>query len=122
MVACIDLFCGAGGLTNGLLSAGVNVVAGVDFEPSCRFPYEFNNRVRFVQEDIAALSSERLGRSFGSASVKILAGCAPCQPFSSVNSNKWPLRPAPSRWKSEDSPRRDWPSSTDPSRGVSPFG
>lgn len=29
MVACIDLFCGAGGLTNGLLSAGVNVVAGV---------------------------------------------------------------------------------------------
>ena len=88
MVACIDLFCGAGGLTNGLLSAGVNVVAGVDFEPSCRFPYEFNNRVRFVQEDIAALSSERLGRSFGSASVKILAGCAPCQPFSSVNSNK----------------------------------
>ena len=29
-LACVDLFCGAGGLTHGLISAGVPVVAGVD--------------------------------------------------------------------------------------------
>ena len=29
-LACIDLFCGAGGLTHGLISEGVPVVAGID--------------------------------------------------------------------------------------------
>src|SRR5579859_8010321 len=40
----IDLFCGAGGLTRGLLDAGVNVVAGYDSDEACRFPYEHNNK------------------------------------------------------------------------------
>lgn len=30
--AAIDLFCGVGGLTKGLEQAGINVVAGLDFE------------------------------------------------------------------------------------------
>lgn len=38
--AAIDLFCGVGGLTKGLEQAGINVVAGLDFEPSCQYAYE----------------------------------------------------------------------------------
>ena len=38
--AAIDLFCGVGGLTKGLEQAGINVVAGIDFEPSCQYAYE----------------------------------------------------------------------------------
>ena len=38
----IDLFCGVGGLTKGLEQAGINVVAGLDFEPSCQYAYEKN--------------------------------------------------------------------------------
>ena len=30
--AVVDLFCGVGGLTHGLQLAGLNVVAGIDFE------------------------------------------------------------------------------------------
>lgn len=36
----IDLFCGIGGLTYGVQKAGINVVAGFDFEASCQFAYE----------------------------------------------------------------------------------
>ena len=35
---CVDLFCGAGGLTHGLIDAGLKVRAGVDFEEACRHP------------------------------------------------------------------------------------
>ncbi|HFL8595758.1 TPA: DNA cytosine methyltransferase, partial [Escherichia coli] len=29
----IDLFCGAGGLTHGLIQAGIGVIAGIDLDP-----------------------------------------------------------------------------------------
>jgi DNA (cytosine-5)-methyltransferase 1 len=82
-VACVDLFCGAGGLTHGLIRAGVNVRAGVDFEEACRHPYESNhNGIEFHQADVAALDPSTVANWFGSAKVRVLAGCAPCQPFS----------------------------------------
>ena len=46
--AAIDLFCGVGGLTKGLEQAGINVVAGIDFEPSCQYAYEENNNSVFA--------------------------------------------------------------------------
>ena len=82
-VVCVDLFCGAGGLTQGLRQAGVKVVAGVDFEDACRHPYEANHEgIEFHQTDVAALESAKLDTWFGNAKVRVLAGCAPCQPFS----------------------------------------
>ena len=36
-IEAVDLFCGAGGLTAGLLQAGIMVKAGYDIEPSCAF-------------------------------------------------------------------------------------
>lgn len=81
-ISCVDLFCGAGGLTHGFVLEGVPVVAGIDMDPACRFPYETNNQARFVERDICKLSSAELNELFGDADLKILAGCAPCQPFS----------------------------------------
>ena len=43
MIKAIDFFCGAGGLTRGLLDAGINVVAGVDDDERLRETYERNN-------------------------------------------------------------------------------
>jgi site-specific DNA-cytosine methylase len=42
-IHCVDLFCGVGGLTHGLIRGGIRVVAGIDIDPQCRFPYESNN-------------------------------------------------------------------------------
>jgi len=82
-IACVDLFCGAGGLTHGFVLEGLQVVAGIDCDPSCRFPYETNNKeARFIERDIAKVTIDELEELFGDADLKVLAGCAPCQPFS----------------------------------------
>lgn len=81
--AAIDLFCGVGGLTKGLEQAGINVVAGIDFEPSCRYAYEENNKARFIRKDITTVTAKELLELYPkNASIRVLAGCAPCQPFS----------------------------------------
>ncbi len=82
-LACVDLFCGAGGLTHGFMLEDLPVVAGIDLDPACRFPYEQNNRqARFIERDIRQVTVDELKNLFGSTRLKILAGCAPCQPFS----------------------------------------
>lgn len=83
-IACVDLFCGAGGLTHGLISAGVSVVAGVDVDQACRYPYDANNPgAQFHLRDVSELKGTEVNTWYGDADVRVLAGCAPCQPFSS---------------------------------------
>jgi DNA (cytosine-5)-methyltransferase 1 len=84
-ISCIDLFCGLGGLTHGLIRGGIQVVAGIDIEPQCRFPYESNNDALFVQQDVSDLSGSQLADIFGDGTLRLLAGCAPCQPFSTYS-------------------------------------
>jgi DNA (cytosine-5)-methyltransferase 1 len=84
-IACVDLFCGAGGLTHGLVSEGIPVVAGVDLDPACRYPYVQNNVAKFIEADVADVSETDVNSLFGQADVKVLAGCAPCQPFSTYS-------------------------------------
>ena len=82
-VTCVDLFCGAGGLTRGLLDAGIQVVRGVDMDATAMKTYEQNNPcAEFVHADIREISPERIMRGVGRSGGFLLAGCAPCQPFS----------------------------------------
>lgn len=81
-IACIDLFCGAGGLTHGLISEEIPVVAGIDVDRMCRHAYETNNEARFIEQDVSLSSPEELLALYGDVEVRVLAGCAPCQPFS----------------------------------------
>jgi DNA (cytosine-5)-methyltransferase 1 len=97
-LACIDLFCGAGGLTHGLISEGVPVVAGIDIDEACRYPIENNNSsTRFLKEDVSLLTPRKLDTLFGDAEIRILAGCAPCQPFSSY-AHRYDTKGSP-RWR-----------------------
>ncbi len=85
-ISCVDLFCGLGGLTHGLIRGGVRVAAGIDIDSSCRFPYETNNDAAFVERDIRNLTGPELSGLFGPTSgARLLAGCAPCQPFSTYS-------------------------------------
>ena len=86
-ISAIDLFCGIGGLTNGLKQSGIDVKAGIDFDKSCRYAYETNNDAKFVGEDIAKITGDDLTKIWGNNTIKVLVGCAPCQPFS-THSNK----------------------------------
>jgi DNA (cytosine-5)-methyltransferase 1 len=85
MITCVDLFCGLGGLTHGLIRGGVRVVAGIDVDPQCRFPYEQNNDAIFLKRDIRHLSGDDLRAMWHSGAWTLLAGCAPCQPFSTYS-------------------------------------
>lgn len=83
--AVIDLFCGVGGLTHGFYQENFKVVAGIDFDKSCKYAFEENNNAPFLFEDITKLSSEELEKLYPKGKRKILVGCAPCQPFSVYN-------------------------------------
>ena len=54
-ISAIDLFCGIGGLTHGLLQSGIRVNAGIDIDKTCKYVYEQNNAVQFIAEDIHAI-------------------------------------------------------------------
>ena len=52
----IDFFCGGGGMTCGLRQSGIDVIAGVDFDPTVGETYEFNNPgSKFINSDINIL-------------------------------------------------------------------
>lgn len=78
----VDLFCGIGGLSYGLKEAGLNVIAGLDINEKCKFSYESNNKAHFIESDLTEYPSKKIAELFGDSKVKILVGCAPCQPFS----------------------------------------
>jgi DNA (cytosine-5)-methyltransferase 1 len=81
--AVADLFCGVGGLTHGFFLEGFDVVAGYDIDAACKYPYENNNPgALFIQKDIKDVTPDELSALYPPDSVKILVGCAPCQPFS----------------------------------------
>ena len=79
----IDLFCGIGGLSFGMKSRGFNILAGYDLDATCQYAYETNNEAKFIYKDIKAVSPDEIRTIYGKGSIRVLAGCAPCQPFSS---------------------------------------
>ncbi len=82
----VDLFCGAGGLTRGLLNAGIDVVLGIDVNEDYRRTYEQNNSpATFLASDIRRVTARQIRQYLPSKRKYQLAlvGCAPCQPFSS---------------------------------------
>lgn len=95
----VDLFCGVGGLTHGLVRGGIHVAAGVDIDASCKYPFEANNSAVFLERDVATLDQAEIASYYEGADLTLLAGCAPCQPFSTYSRSgrnreyerQWPL-------------------------------
>lgn len=106
----IDLFCGAGGTTRGMLDAGGYVIAGLDKDESCRKTYVDNNRnghgdkasPKFLALDLHPASESypagqhaeaieaieqllRIHRSRFRDIPLLFAICAPCQPFKGLS-------------------------------------
>lgn len=81
----VDFFCGGGGMTKGLLNAGINVQFGLDFNPSCQETYEYNNGIPYLCQNITEVTPEELIEAYpllADNDELLLVGCAPCQPFS----------------------------------------
>lgn len=93
-ITAVDLFCGVGGLTHGLQLSGIDVRAGFDTDAECRLPYEVNNKSVFINQSVSELTANQLDAHFNGVNTRLLAGCAPCQPFS----NYTQARPKDERW------------------------
>lgn len=84
----LDLFCGVGGLTCGLKKAGLDVLAGFDLDKTCKYAYEINNNVTFVEANIREVTANEVNKYYSKNAIKVMVGCAPCQPFSQMQFKK----------------------------------
>lgn len=83
----VDLFAGCGGLTEGLVNAGFRVAAAVEIDPLAVNVYKMNHpTVAVWQKDIRHLSPGQLleGLRLNPGEIDLLAGCPPCQGFSTL--------------------------------------
>lgn len=83
----LELFSGCGGLSTGLLDAGIRVAAGFDHDRRAIEGYSYNHEFRWGRGFICDLSKVSGAELLGMAGVRridILAGGPPCQPFSVV--------------------------------------
>ena len=88
----VDLFCGVGGLTKGVANTGINVLAGIDLDADCKYAYTVNNKSDFIHASVSEIDSTVILNLYPKNGVKILMGCAPCQPFSTYNNKKGKIK------------------------------
>ena len=85
----VDLFCGTGGLSYGMKCKGLHIKGGFDIDRTCKYAYETNNGATFHFKDIREVTGDDVKRLYSKKCIRVLAGCAPCQPFSSyAHTNK----------------------------------
>lgn len=85
----VDLFSGCGGLTQGLKDSGYTVLGAVEVDSKARETYTLNHPdVPLIGADINELSGEDFLADLGlqPGQLDLLAGCPPCQGFSTLRS------------------------------------
>ena len=83
----IDVFAGGGGLTVGMKRAGFEVVAAVEIEKNAYSTYRVNHpEVHTLKQDLTTVSGSDLTSLVGHEQIDLLAGCPPCQGFTSLTS------------------------------------
>jgi DNA (cytosine-5)-methyltransferase 1 len=81
----IDLFAGCGGLSEGLRQAKYDVVAAVEINKYAIESYKLNHsKTTLFDEDIRLLDTQKIMNLLNGNELHLLAGCPPCQGFSSI--------------------------------------
>lgn len=81
----IDLFCGAGGFTQGMRDAGLHHLGGVDSNAQCCESYGANHGA-VLCADVRALRVEDVRRLTGTQRVDVVVASPPCQSVSAIGS------------------------------------
>jgi DNA (cytosine-5)-methyltransferase 1 len=80
----LDLFCGCGGMTEGLIEAGLEPIAGIDIWDKAIASYESNFDHIGICEDLRELPPEKFNEEYNEEgqTIDIIVGGPPCQGFS----------------------------------------
>jgi DNA (cytosine-5)-methyltransferase 1 len=91
-IRAIDFFCSGGGMSYGIQEAGIKVLAGIDFDKSCKETYEANIKgAKFIHADVFELKESYLESQLclkRNDEDLLLIGCSPCQFWSIINTKK----------------------------------
>lgn len=90
VLSSIDLFAGGGGLSEGMKQAGFSVLSAVENNPYAAETFRANNKgVVMFENDIRFVSGEEILKriEIKRGELDLLAGCPPCQSFSSLTRN-----------------------------------
>lgn len=81
----IDLFSGIGGQSQGLKDAGFKVVASVEINQDAIKSYKLNHpKTKIFNQDIRTININEVLAELDEENLDLLAGCPPCQGFSSI--------------------------------------
>ncbi len=81
----IDLFSGAGGMSEGLRMAKFKIKFAFEIDPIASMTYKMNHKTTKVfTQDIRTVNTEKIRKSLKGQTIHLLAGCPPCQGFSSI--------------------------------------
>ena len=84
----IDLFCGAGGLSNGLSKAGMNCLVGIDFLAPAIETFKNNHKGSIgICGDIKEIKTTKIKKLIKNRKVHLICGGPPCQGFSTIGTN-----------------------------------
>lgn len=83
----IDVFSGGGGLTVGMKKAGFTVVGAVEMEKHAFSTYKANHpEVHAFRQDVRTINGSSFTQNSPTGRIDLVAGCPPCQGFSSLTS------------------------------------
>lgn len=81
----IDLFSGIGGLSLGLKQAGFDVLASIEIDEYAVKGYKLNHPdTNVYKNDIRTFDTQKIRGLLNNEPLHLLAGCPPCQGFSSI--------------------------------------
>ncbi|WP_412476935.1 DNA cytosine methyltransferase [Flavobacterium sp. TBRC 19031] len=88
----VDFFCSGGGMSSGMSNAGIKILAGIDYDITCKETYEANiNGAKFIHADVFDYKVTDLENELQlkkNDDELVLIGCSPCQFWSIINTDK----------------------------------
>ncbi|HEY5593259.1 MAG TPA: DNA cytosine methyltransferase [Paludibacter sp.] len=91
-IKAVDFFCGGGGMSYGMKNAGIDILAGIDYEKECKETYEANiEGAKFIQVNVFDLKEQDLEKELNlkrNDDDLLLIGCSPCQFWSIINTDR----------------------------------